>query len=291
MSGTWTSSCADASTTRCAPSTCKWLRGLPHVPRPALTQLLALPVPAGGRVYSRGELAAMDGEDGRDLCVAINGKVLRYVGKQVGEGAGSSAFCAYECIKADYGGRDVTHLLSLMCYEPRFPIAACAEEMAEEQKQAVEDLYCRKLTCFASFAFQVIGMLDPDTPSPVRDGGSPQVDGRALTEGECTDGVKARRRKGSLTSSILCNLRQIVDEVESSVDREASGEEWEGEEEVGDVGILRGDRKGGSGSSPPLSYSVSCVSTVGGDESPSVESRGESPLSGMRRSVSELGGR
>ena len=239
----------------------QWLRSLPCVPRPQQSQLLSLPLPLQPRLFTVSELAQCDGEDGRELCIAVNGKVLQYVGEPVDSvppaccPASSPSFDAYSHMKAEYAGRDVTYLLSLMCYEPLFPVASCAAEMSQQHKTRIEDMYARKLACLASFAFEVVGTLR-DEPAqrteqlnnsggvlPASDAVSIIVSGSdslpispraaastaaVLLDGRRIDEFKARRRRCSLTSTILQNVRRIIDlqaQTHSTIDSESDGDE------------------------------------------------------------------
>ena len=309
----------------------RWLRSLPHIPRPDHSQLLALPLPPSPRLFTRAELAACDGEDGRELCIAVNGKVLLYVGERNERSAGSpcypssSAFSAYEHMAAEYGGRDVTHLLSLMCYEPLFPIAACASEMSEEHKMTIEDMYSRKLACLASFAFQVVGVMDPDEEqsgaletveevwveeTTEKTIVSPRSAARVVLQAGVVESFKARRRRGSLTSSILQNVQSII-----AMERQASGDSGSSDDQPPSSPVTASLTNltavstqtmlssfttvtvtSDVASQSPLSHSASvasCTATTAAlsDYSPSlssVESQTRSPLSSLARSLSCL---
>ena len=220
------------------PEYVRWLQSLPCVPRPEQSQLLSLPLPTQPRLFTPSELAMCDGEDGRPLCIAVNNKVLQYVGEADDPlpsplcPSSASSFSAYSHMQAEYAGRDVTYLLSLMCYEPLFPVASCAAQMSQPHRDRLEDMYVRKLLCLASFAFEAVGTLvaEPAADKSVGSDGSAEssanidvsanalpVSPRAATlssiclDGRRIDEFKARRRRGSLTSTIMRNVQQIID--------------------------------------------------------------------------------
>ena len=240
----------------------RWLQSLPCVPRPQPSQLLALSLPVQPRLFSLSELALCDGEDGRELCIAVNGKVLQYVGEpdeplpsSCCQSTSPASFSAYAHMKAEYAGRDVTYLLSLMCYEPLFPVASCAAELSQHHRARIEDMYSRKLACLASFSFEVVGAL-VDEPPPTtaavqshwQQDSSESVElsmsvsrelptsprggtvSAVLLNGRRIDEFKARRRRGSLTSTILQNVQRII-HMQTRFNHTGDSSESDGEEQ------------------------------------------------------------
>ena len=224
-----------------------WLRALPCVPRPEQSQLMALPLPAQCRLFTASELAMCDGEDGRQLCIAVNGKVLQYVGEPDAalppaccqssspSSPSSPSFSAYHHLQSEFSGRDVTYLLSLMCYDPAFEVASCAAEMSDQHRRRVEDMYARKLACLASFSFEVVGRL-VDEPLGAEEvpqsrqgvsGGLPTSPRCAAASGVLLDGrridaFKQRRRRGSLTSTLTSTIAQLFANMQTAQPASAS---------------------------------------------------------------------
>ena len=281
----------------------QWLQSLPCVPRPQPSQLMCLPLPVKPRLFTLSELALCDGEDGREVCIAVNGKVLQYVGEPDdpvpaacrSSSSPSSPFSAYAHMKAEYAGRDVTYLLSLMCYEPLFPVAPCAAQMSQQHKTRIEDMYVRRLACLASFAFEVVGTLVDEpadshrqresavTPdenadisvcvssalpiSPRSMAGASGV----LLNGRRIDEFKARRRRGSLTSTIMQNVQRIIS-MHSQASNTGDSESDDGEEHFH---YRDSTTRNDSGAPPPDVVAVRAVVVA------ELKSLSHSPVSGV----------
>lgn len=86
------------------------------------------------RVFSLPDIKQWDGEEGRMLCISVNGKVVRY--------NGDPSSSDVRMTKARVGGRDGTFMVIQMFYEPIYPVVKSVEEMSKDHKAFAEDMIC-----------------------------------------------------------------------------------------------------------------------------------------------------
>ena len=131
------------------------LRAAPCRPRPLRLQRLVLPPKSMRLRLTREELAKYDGADGKPFLLAVNGKILRYDG----ESTDTTPSNIVDDVKREYGGKEITHLLALHCYDPEFPVPSDVLDMCSQHKRAVEDMIMRRSCCLATFNFSAVGTL------------------------------------------------------------------------------------------------------------------------------------
>jgi len=86
------------------------------------------------RVFSLPDIKQWDGEEGRMLCISVNGKVVRY--------KGDPSSPDVRMTKERVGGRDGTFGVTQLLYEPIYPVVKSVEEMSKDHKAFAEDMIC-----------------------------------------------------------------------------------------------------------------------------------------------------
>jgi predicted heme/steroid binding protein len=140
----------------------EWIKSQKCIPRKKPDEFASLALPcshAQCRRFTLDELSQYDGKDGRDLCVGVNGKVLKWVG-DVND---PEVSMNYRYIADRYGGTDLTFKFSRLLYEPRYPIASCKHTMDAEHKRWVENLMVERMVFTNKPMYECIGLLE-ETP-------------------------------------------------------------------------------------------------------------------------------
>ena len=109
-----------------------WLKTVQVVPRKKLSEFRSYPLPDPCLEFDAETLREFDGQECKDLYLAINGKVLKFVGDRNG-----SSFQA--ALKR--GPCDITLRYARAIYEPSYPVANTLDEMCDEHKAFVEDMF------------------------------------------------------------------------------------------------------------------------------------------------------
>lgn len=184
------------------PSYVDWLRRIVCTPRTPIEQLREIELPANFELISLDRLARCDGSSEAPLMISVNHKVLRFAG---------SSCPAFERIREDFGGREITYLLSLMAYEPHFELPSAPERMTLLHRRVVEDSIARKTACIASFDWICVGLLDSLSSAAVLSTECHKIENES--ENDCnSDGLRpVRKRRSSLCSSIKRNLERFLE--------------------------------------------------------------------------------
>ena len=93
------------------------------------------------------------------MMIAVNGKVLRWVGDL----SDPSARMMYEYTASRYAGTDVTFKWSRMLYEPKYRIATCYSDMQDDHKAWVEDMFANRFTGNQQPNYVCVGLLSDIT--------------------------------------------------------------------------------------------------------------------------------
>lgn len=133
-----------------------WLQHQPCIPRKQSADYAKLILPCNNcREYTLDELSQYDGRDGRDLLIAVNGKVLKWIGDL----NNPSTRMQHDYIQQRYAGTDVTFKWSRMLYEPKYRIATCYNEMQSEHKAWVEDMFAERFQANEQPNYECVGIL------------------------------------------------------------------------------------------------------------------------------------
>lgn len=124
----------------------QWLRTIPVQPRRCRDEYRSLPVPENVPEMELSAIANCKGENDGDLCVAINGKVIKFIGDR-----SSQQFR----MRQKNGGEDITHWYAKMLYEPLYPPPFNACDMTPEHAAWAEEL----VAGYGAQNWQVIGLL------------------------------------------------------------------------------------------------------------------------------------
>jgi hypothetical protein len=129
-----------------------FLKAHPFVPRKKPSEYKKLPEPEDKTKFvTKAELSKYDGRDGRELMVAVNGKVCKWAADPTNPAAGFT----FKWLAENVGGKDATIFWARGLYEPKYPIAKSFEEMTPEHRAFVEDLATMRMLS----NFKVIGYL------------------------------------------------------------------------------------------------------------------------------------
>jgi len=131
----------------------QWLSTVKVTPRKAPKDFNKIDEPEGDLTMTFEELEKFDGNDGRDLMFSVNYKIMKFVGDMNNPDAKNT----YENIKRRAPGKDLTISTARGLYEPRYPIASTVDEMSEEHRGWVEDLFCMWLN--NKTFYKVIGRI------------------------------------------------------------------------------------------------------------------------------------
>jgi hypothetical protein len=113
-----------------------WLGTIKTVPRPDPKDFKKLPEPEDPTAtMTVSELAKLTGDDGTDLHLAVNFKVLKFVGDRSNPAVQSS----YDWQKARYAAKHITCLMAKILYEPKYPVPSSVHEMSEEHRALIEN--------------------------------------------------------------------------------------------------------------------------------------------------------
>jgi len=130
-----------------------YLKSLPVQPRKKASEFKKLPEPpAEHKVYTLAELAANNGQDGKELWMAINFKVMKHVPDAKVQGPMPVSW-----FRDNVGGKDATLVWAKGLYEPLYPIATTVKEMVPEHRALIEDMAAGRMLT----NFEVIGVLEP----------------------------------------------------------------------------------------------------------------------------------
>lgn len=126
-----------------APEWIAWLEKQPFSPRKLFHEFLRYEVPSNLPTWGLEELARGDGQEGRPIYVALNGKVIEFLGPREGP--------MYEFMIERHIGADMTLARARRMYDPKYGLPETLEDMSEEHRAAVEDL---RLTFKGMFALK-----------------------------------------------------------------------------------------------------------------------------------------
>eukprot|EP00455_Lapot_gusevi_P029905 TRINITY_DN3205_c0_g1_i1.p1 TRINITY_DN3205_c0_g1~~TRINITY_DN3205_c0_g1_i1.p1 ORF type:complete len:272 (-),score=75.20 TRINITY_DN3205_c0_g1_i1:162-977(-) len=127
----------------------EWLANHPCVPRKTPAEFRKFQPKEGLEMknFTSQELSQYNGADGKDICLCVNGKVLRYIG------SGQNPFVVN--IRNLWAGKDCTFQGASYLYEPKYPVSSCLEEMPEEHRAFVEDMVYGMM----SSEYEMVGYL------------------------------------------------------------------------------------------------------------------------------------
>jgi hypothetical protein len=123
----------------------------PKIPRKLPSEYRSLDIPAGLSCWTMEQVAEGIGVDGKPLYMALNGKVIEYVGK--------AADFFLSKIYLETAGKHLEIAVSMRAYEPKYGFFERIEDFTREHARFIEEMHIQ-LIVGHEHLFRVVALID-----------------------------------------------------------------------------------------------------------------------------------